>query len=35
VMVFGDAPQVEPAAPAPKLAFYSAAYQRLLKGATN
>jgi para-nitrobenzyl esterase len=35
VMVFADAPQVEPAAPTPKLAFYSAAYQRLLKGATN
>jgi para-nitrobenzyl esterase len=35
VMVFADTPQVEPAAPAPKLAFYSAAFQRLLKGATN
>jgi para-nitrobenzyl esterase len=35
VMVFADAPQVEPAAPAPKLAFYAAAFQRLLKGATN
>jgi para-nitrobenzyl esterase len=35
VMVFGDAPQVEPAAPAPKLAFYSSAFQRLLKSATN
>jgi para-nitrobenzyl esterase len=35
VMVFADAPQAESAAPAPKLAFYSAAYQRLLKGATN
>jgi para-nitrobenzyl esterase len=35
VMVFGDAPQVESAPPAPKLAFYSSAYQRLLKGATN
>jgi para-nitrobenzyl esterase len=35
VMVFGDTPQAEPAAPAPKLAFYSAAFQRLLKGATN
>lgn len=33
VMVFGDTPQVEPAAPASKLAFYSAAFQRLLKGA--
>jgi len=31
VMVFGDTPQVEPAAPAPKLAFYSAAFQRLLR----
>src|SRR5262249_11044386 len=35
VMVFADAPQVEGAPPAPKLAFYSAAFQRLLKGATN
>jgi len=35
VMVFGDTPQVEPAAPASKLAFYTAAFQRLLKGATN
>jgi para-nitrobenzyl esterase len=35
VMVFGDTPQVEPAAPAPKLAFYAAAFQRMLKGATN
>jgi len=35
VMVFGDTPQAEPAAPAPKLAFYSAAFQRLLKSATN
>jgi para-nitrobenzyl esterase len=35
VMVFADAPQVEQATPAPKLAFYSAAFQRLLKGATN
>jgi hypothetical protein len=34
-MVFADSPQAEPAAPAPKLAFYSAAFQRLLKGATN
>jgi para-nitrobenzyl esterase len=33
VMVFGDTPQAEPAAPAPKLAFYAAAFQRLLKGA--
>ena len=30
-MVFADAPQVEPVAPAPKLAFYAAAFQRLLK----
>jgi para-nitrobenzyl esterase len=35
VMVFGDTPQAEPAAPAPKLTFYAAAFQRLLKGATN
>jgi para-nitrobenzyl esterase len=35
VMVFGDAPQAEPAAPAAKLAFYAAAYQRLLKGAAG
>jgi para-nitrobenzyl esterase len=35
VMVFADTPQVEPAAPAAKLAFYAAAFQRLLKGATN
>ncbi len=35
VMVFADTPQVEPAAPASKLAFYAAAFQRLLKGATN
>ena len=35
VMVFADAPQVESAVPAPKMAFYSAAFQRLLKGATN
>jgi para-nitrobenzyl esterase len=31
VMVFADAPEVEAAAPGPKLAFYSAAFQRLLK----
>ncbi len=31
VMVFGDTPQVETAAPTPKLTFYSAAFQRLLK----
>jgi para-nitrobenzyl esterase len=35
VMVFADTPQAEPAAPASKLAFYAAAFQRLLKGATN
>jgi para-nitrobenzyl esterase len=35
VMVFGDTPQVEPAAPAAKLAFYTAAFQRLLKGTTG
>ena len=32
VMVFGETPEVEPQAPAPKLAFYAAAFQRLLKG---
>ena len=31
VMVFGDTPQAEAAVPAAKLAFYQAAYQRLLK----
>ncbi len=31
VMVFGDTPQVESAAPTPKLTFYSAAFQRLLR----
>ena len=31
VMIFGDTPQVEAAAPAAKLAFYSSAFQRLLK----
>jgi carboxylesterase type B len=35
VMVFADTPQVEPAAPAPKLAFYTAAFQRLLKGTSG
>jgi len=38
VMIFADAPQAEPTAPAPKLAFYTAAFQRLLKstsGAAN
>jgi para-nitrobenzyl esterase len=31
VMVLGDTPQVESAAPAAKLSFYQAAYQRLIK----
>jgi len=31
VMVFGDTPQVESAAPSAKLSFYQAAYQRLIK----
>ena len=35
VMVFADAPQVEQAPPAAKLAFYAAAFQHLLKGAAN
>ena len=35
VMVFGDTPQAEPAAPVAKMSFYSAAFQRLLKGPTN
>ena len=35
VMVFGDAPQVETAAPAAKLQFYTAAYQRMLRSSTN
>jgi len=35
VMVFADTPQVESSAPAPKLAFYNGAFQRLLKGAAN
>jgi para-nitrobenzyl esterase len=35
VMILADAPQIEPAAPASKMAFYAAAFQRLLKGATN
>jgi para-nitrobenzyl esterase len=35
VMVLGDTPQVEPVAPAPKLSFYSAAFQRLLKGSPS
>jgi para-nitrobenzyl esterase len=32
VMVFGDTPQAEPAAPTAKLQFYAAAFQRLLRG---
>jgi para-nitrobenzyl esterase len=35
VMVFGDAPQVEPATPSAKLQFYTAAYQRLLRNPAN
>ena len=35
VMVLGDTPLAEPAPPAPKLAFYSAAFQRLLRSSTN
>ena len=35
VMVLGDTPQVESTAPASKLAFYSAAYQRLLKASST
>jgi para-nitrobenzyl esterase len=36
VMVFGDTVQVEPAAPAAKLSFYTSAHQRLIKSnATN
>ncbi len=35
VMVFADTPQVEQQPPSAKMAFYSAAFQRLLKGATN
>ena len=31
VMVLGDTPVAEPVPPAPTLAFYSAAFQRLLK----
>jgi carboxylesterase type B len=31
VMVFGDTPEVESTVPATKLAFYSAAFQQLLK----
>ena len=31
VMMFGDTPQVETAAPAAKLSFYQAAFQRLMK----
>jgi len=36
VMVFGDGqPQVETATPAAKLQFFTAAYQRMLRNATN
>jgi para-nitrobenzyl esterase len=35
VMVFGDTPQVETATPAAKLQFFTAAYQRMLRNATN
>jgi para-nitrobenzyl esterase len=35
VMVFGDTPQVETAAPAAKLSFYQAAFQRLMKAAAR
>jgi para-nitrobenzyl esterase len=35
VMVFGETPEVEPAVPAPKLSFYAAAFQRLLKGSAG
>jgi len=35
VMVFGDTPQVETATPAAKLQFYTAAFQRMLRNATN
>jgi para-nitrobenzyl esterase len=35
VMVFADSPQVETATPAAKLQFYTAAYQRMLRNATN
>ena len=35
VMVFADTPAVEAGAPTAKLAFYAAAFQRLLKGPTN
>jgi para-nitrobenzyl esterase len=35
VMVFGDAPQAEPANPSAKLQFYTAAYQRMLRSGTN
>jgi para-nitrobenzyl esterase len=31
VMVFGDAPELEPSAPTAKLTFFQSAYQRLLK----
>jgi para-nitrobenzyl esterase len=35
VMVFGDSPQVDTVTPASKLQFYTAAFQRLLRNATN
>jgi carboxylesterase type B len=35
VMVFGPTPVVDTVVPAPKLTFYSAAFQRLLRTATN
>ena len=35
VMVLGDTPQAEPAAPTAKQNFYQAAFQRLMKAATN
>ena len=35
VMVFADTPQVESTTPASKLAFYAAAFQRMLRSATN
>lgn len=35
VMVFGETPQAEATAPAQKLAFYAAAFQRLMKSAAN
>jgi len=35
VMIFADAPEAESAAPAAKLAFYSAAFQRLMKSSVT